>query len=101
MSKNKPEMYVDRCEWCDAKPANGECDCEPLPYGFNRDRLTRYVLEWCWLSGNESVPAGIHDAAAILLNEPSLATGFAKQGFDKWEQSRQDFPVNPFTPEKQ
>jgi len=53
-----------------------------LPYGMDREQLTRYVLEWCWLSGD--CPAGVHDAAAILLGEPSMAPGFADIQFRKW-----------------
>lgn len=52
-----------------------------------RDELTRYVLEWCWLNGNS--PPEIHDAAACLLGEPSLASGCMHIGFKKWKENKE------------
>ena len=80
---NEREELAERIP---ASSGSSDCSSAELPYGMDREQLTRFVLEWCWLSSD--CPAGVHDAAAILLGEPSMAPGFANIQFQKWIASR-------------
>lgn len=48
---------------------------------LTREELIDFVATWAWL--NPECPAEIHDAAARILDQPTLAHGMAEQGYEK------------------